>query len=222
MFSTVLGMLRPSEKLKSHEKVDFGKLLKHCNLNCFGDFGTLSGRHNFAENWIFALSDGKLKNLQRRSKTNDFGTFRYRFWFKKVPIWSPEKYLFEVQKWQNLRFTGRQNIAKTLDVMQKQWFWQFQVPFWSDRAAGRKSRKRYACACFSVSETIANWADIALSLRLCMICGGGLRGTRETAAAKAAQSLRLCMNARSKSSSDLISPCRIPSRNSYIDIYIYI
>ena len=50
MFSTVLGMPGPWEKLKSHEKVDFGKLLKRCNLNSFGDFGTLSGRHNFAEN----------------------------------------------------------------------------------------------------------------------------------------------------------------------------
>ena len=33
MFSTVLDMLRPSENLKSHEKVDLGELLKHCNLN---------------------------------------------------------------------------------------------------------------------------------------------------------------------------------------------
>ena len=202
-------MPRPSEKLKSHEKVDFGKLLKRCNLNCFGDFGTLSGRHNFAENWIFTLSDGKLKNLQRHSKTNDFGTFWYRFCSRKVPIWGQKRSLFEVQEWPNLRFTGRRNIAKTLDVMQKQRFQDFQVPFWGGRAAGRKSRKRYACACFRVSETIANWADIALSLRLCMFCGGGLRGTRETAAAKAAQSLRLCMNARSKSSSDFIPPCKI-------------
>ena len=79
MFSIVLGMPRPSEKLKSHRKIDFGDLIKHCNLNCFGDFGTLSGRHNFAENLIFTLLDGKLKNLQRHSKTNDFDTFRYRF-----------------------------------------------------------------------------------------------------------------------------------------------
>ena len=79
MFSTVLGMPRPSEKLKSHEKVDFGKLLKRYNLNCFGDSGTLSGRHKFTENSIFTLSDGKLKNLQRHNKTNDFDTFRYRF-----------------------------------------------------------------------------------------------------------------------------------------------
>ena len=86
MFSTVLGMPRPSEKLKSHEKVDFGDLLKHCNLDCFGDFVTLSGRHNFAENWIFTLSNGKLKNLQRHSKTNDFNTFRCGFCSKKVPI----------------------------------------------------------------------------------------------------------------------------------------
>ena len=60
MFSIVLGMPRPSEKLKSHEKVNFGDLLKHCNLNCFDDFGTLSGRHNLVENLVFTLSDGKL------------------------------------------------------------------------------------------------------------------------------------------------------------------
>ena len=201
-------MPRPSEKLKSHEKVDFGDLLKHCNLNCSVIFGPFSGCHNFAENWVFTLPDGKLKNLQRHSKTNDFGTFRYRFCSNKVPIWSPKRSLFEVHKWMNLRFTRCRNIAKTLDVMQKQRFQDFQVPFWGGRAAGRKSRKRYACACFRVSETIANWADIALSLRLCMFCGGGLRGTRETATAKAAQSLRLCRDARFKSPSDPISPVR--------------
>ena len=208
MFSIVLGMLRPSEKLKRHDKVDFGELLKHCNLKCFSQFGTLSGRHNFTENWIFTLSDGKLKNLQRHSKTNDFHSFRHWFSLKKAPIWGPKRYLFEVQKWQNLRFTGRQNIAKTLDVMQKQRFQDFQVPFWGGRAAGRKSRKRYACACFSVSETIANWADIALSLRLCRFCSDGLQGTHETATAKAAQSLRMCRYAFSENLSESIPPVR--------------
>ena len=93
MFSTVLGMPRPSEKLKSHEKVDFGDLLKHCNLNCFGHFLTLSGRHNFVENLFSTLSDGKLKNVQRNVKhmilvfcATDFLPKRYRFEVRKGPF----------------------------------------------------------------------------------------------------------------------------------------
>jgi len=50
MFSTVLDMLRPSENLKSYEKVDFEELLKRCNFNSFDDFGSLSGHHNIAGN----------------------------------------------------------------------------------------------------------------------------------------------------------------------------
>ncbi len=155
MFSTVLGMPRPSEKLKSHEKVDFGELLKRCNLRCFGHFRILSGPHKFAENRIFMLSNGKLKNLQRHIKTNDFGTCRTKSVLKLTPFYNPTRSFFKVQQLPNLCFTGYRRIAKTLDVI-KQWFYKFHVPFWGGRAVGRKPHKRDACACFRVSETISN------------------------------------------------------------------
>ena len=86
MFSTVLDMLRPSEKLKRHEKVEFAELLKRCNLNSFDDFRTLSGPHNIAGNSFLALSDGNLKNHQRHSKTNDLNTFPHKNTSKMIPI----------------------------------------------------------------------------------------------------------------------------------------
>ena len=35
---------------------------------------------------------------KKHSKTHDFNTFRYLFSSKKVSIWSPKRYVFEVQK----------------------------------------------------------------------------------------------------------------------------
>ena len=96
MFSIVLGMLRPSEKAESCKKVNFGELLKRCNFICSCHFGILSGRHIFAQNLIFTLSDGKLKNHKRQSKAHDCHIYRYRFGSKKMMIWGPKRFLFQV------------------------------------------------------------------------------------------------------------------------------
>ena len=90
MFSTVLGMLRPSEKLKSHEKVDFGDLLKHCNLNVSVILGPF--RHVIILPRI-EFSRSRMEN-SRTSKDTVKQTILVLF----GTDFNPKRYRFEVRK----------------------------------------------------------------------------------------------------------------------------